>query len=433
MIIDSNFSQTYSEKDATEWLWPRQDFTLENWTANIIFNLESAYSLHVGSNLNSTIEFVPFLSWINAKFVLRAWDYDNSTKINWTQIDWIKFNFNAGSALIDLSKVNFTGSFNVGFQAQSYTTKFVTSYEDVITQLYNTSITLINQNSEIVTPNFDKYVVNATTKNFTISLTDEEDDKVYIKTNSSSGLYVFSSKTNRDNTFNIVWEAPNNLISIENLTVYYYDSYHLDSNKWKNITFQINVFLSEPPRFSKELENIVVNMWTSLNFSLPDISDPDNDLFSVFILGNDSNWIQVTSSNSKYFLIFDSSLLGQLTQNTTYNVEIKLEDSTKAFMIYSFNVTVIQYASPYFSSINDLVVSDLTNEYYDFEINSMFSLPYLGLVIKTVEWISDNIMPWVIEEIKDNSNSFLIRFSHEDSGIYWAKFFASFVCKDFIR
>ena len=174
-------------------------------------------------------------------------------------------------------------------------------------------------------------------------------------------------------------------------------------------------------------------MWSSLNSSLPDISDPDNDLFSVSILGNNSNWIQVLSNNSKYFLIFDSSLLGQLAQNTTYNVEIKLEDSTKAFMVYSFNVTVIQYASPYFSSITDLVISDLTNEYYDFKINSVFILYNLGLMIKTIEWNSDNIIPWVTEEIKNNSNSFRIRFSHEDSGIYWAKFFASFVCKDFIR
>ena len=153
------------------------------------------YSLHVGSNLNETIQFTPFSNCLNAIVLMRAWDFDNSNKTNWIPIEWIEFNQREGTAMINLSKVNKVGIYNVGFQAQSYTDMYLNTYEDVITKLYNTIISLVNNNAEIVTPTFEKYVIYDKTKNFTISFTDEENDDVFINTISSSGLYAFVSST----------------------------------------------------------------------------------------------------------------------------------------------------------------------------------------------------------------------------------------------
>ena len=291
VALIGDLSALYSEYDVTNWLWPRQDYSLNSWNSKINFNLDSQYALLIGKIYNDPIQLAPFSSWINAKILMRAWDYNSSNKTYWNIINWIDFDQRNEIATIDKSKIIAVDSIIVGFQAQSYTFLDSGSLENIVTELQKVTFVFINKNADIKAVNSFKYLISGEIKNITISLNDNEDDTTFIKATSTLGINVFVSSTRQKNTYILVWQGISNASSLENITVSYYDSYRSDPTFWNILPLEINVFVSEPPNFISEPNSITLQMWSKYIYKLPNVFDPENDLFSINIIGNNSYWV----------------------------------------------------------------------------------------------------------------------------------------------
>ena len=107
IINEVDLAQNVADSSAAEWLWPRQDSDLGNWSAPIIFMLNNSYILDVGTNINNTLQFLPFSNCINAKMLIRAWDSQTSNKTNWTLINWIDLDQVSGTATINITNIQY--------------------------------------------------------------------------------------------------------------------------------------------------------------------------------------------------------------------------------------------------------------------------------------------------------------------------------------
>ena len=199
IIYEVDLAQNVADSSATKWLWPRQDFDLGNWSAPIVFMLSNNYILDVGSNINNTLQFLPFSNCINAQMLIRAWDSQTSNKTNWILIDWIDLDQVSGTATINVTKISSVGTTIVGFQAQSFTMKYLNSIENTYTELFNTSITFVNTNWELLNTTFEVYIVSGEIKNYTLAFADLEEDNIYISTKSTPDLNIFKSNAQQQN------------------------------------------------------------------------------------------------------------------------------------------------------------------------------------------------------------------------------------------
>ena len=279
VAIIGDLAVLYSEYDVNNWIWPRQDYSLNSWNSKIKFNLDSQYTFLVGNIYNDSIQLTPFSSWINSKILMRAWDYNSSNKTYWNIINWIDFDQRNGIFTLNKSKITAAGSIVVGFQAQSYTLLYSDSFENIVTELQKVTFIFINKNAYIEAMDSFKYLISGEIKNITVSLNDNEDDITFIKATSTAGINVFVSSTHQKNTYTLIWLGLSNVTSLENITLSYYDLYHSDSTSWNVLTLEMNVFVSEPPNFISDLNSITLQMWSKYTYKLPDVSDPENNTF----------------------------------------------------------------------------------------------------------------------------------------------------------
>ena len=174
-------------------------------------------------------------------------------------------------------------------------------------------------------------------------------------------------------------------------------------------------------------------MWSKYDYILPSVSDPENNQFSLSILDKSLDWIQVLTMNNERHLIFDSRLLGQLTYSAVINVEIKIEDTTGAFMIYGLNVTILQYIEPYFKTIDNIIIFDTNNKPTYFFIDSHFNLALLNLKIKSVEWNTNDELHWITAIVNESNGYLNFKLDNVSGGLYWARLVANFEWKDSVR
>ena len=76
---------------------------------------------------------------------------------------------------------------------------YLETLDDIYTDLYNSSITFINNEWELLNVTFDFYIVSGETKNYTLMFYDQEDDRILISVISPSDLFVYASSTKQKN------------------------------------------------------------------------------------------------------------------------------------------------------------------------------------------------------------------------------------------
>ena len=365
---------------------------------------------------------------------MRAWDYNSSNKTYWNIINWIDFDQRNGIVTLNKSKITAAGSIIVGFQAQSYTFLDSGSLENIVTEQQKVTFIFINKNAEIENMNSFKYLISGENKNITISLIDNEDDITFIKATSTTGINVFVSSTHQRNIYTLIWLGLSNVSSLENITLSYYDSYHSDPALRNILTLEMNVFVSEPPNFISDLNSITLQMWSKYIYKLPNVSDPENDQFSINVIGNNSYWVTfATPNSSKYDISIDTSLLGLLEEDTKYTIEIKLEDTTGAFIIYYWNITVLHYSIPQFDLIPNVDIMNLKNENIYYRINTYFNIFQSDYKIHAEECNTENIIPWITNNPTSNNTSMIANALKSNVGDYWVKFVVQFTWKDIIK
>ena len=196
---------------------------------------------------------------------------------------------------------------------------------------------------------------------------------------------------------NIFCQSSENKASSEILIISYYDLYHSDPIYWESITFSIDIYASNPPIFESELYNFTVNMWSNAIYILPNASDLDGDSFTTSVDGNNSFWVKINPLNMQQLVIY-SSLLGPLATDTDYIIGIKLKDSTEAYTLNNFKITVPKYVNPYFDFIRDVKLNTKGISQISYKVNSKFSLNDLAYHISALDWNTNSLVPWIEQE-----------------------------------
>ena len=174
-------------------------------------------------------------------------------------------------------------------------------------------------------------------------------------------------------------------------------------------------------------------MWSKYIYKLPDVYDPENNNFFINVIGNNSYWVTIATPNSsKYNISIDTSLLGLLDEDTKYTIEIKLEDTTGAYVIYYWNITV-HYSIPYFELIPNVEIMNLNNEHIYYRINTYFNLFQDDYKIHAEECYTENIIPWITNNPTSNNTSMITNISKINIGYYWAKLVVKFTWKNIMR
>ena len=217
------------------------------------------------------IEIYPFSSIQNAKFLMRAFD-ENNTVPNWVQV-----NNNNMTVSILRNKIISVSNIKLNFEAQLITTQYPDdNYLKYTTQGSFSYFYFENSNWELKNIISKKYLVIDKIITFYFEFLDEESDYVIIKMNESDSVSSFV--TFNSSLFSSQVLLQSNVISdsIEDLVFFYTDSYHQDGSFWMNTTLSVYLFASEPPVFDSQLSNIQADRWQNKEITLPSISDPDH-------------------------------------------------------------------------------------------------------------------------------------------------------------
>ena len=101
----------------TQWIWPRPTTQLTKWNYSLpSFNLSDSYNIHVGKIFTTNPEFIPFVHWQNALFIISAGIVNSSDTISWLEIDQPN-----KSIIFDLSQIKSVGNYNISMSAKMIT------------------------------------------------------------------------------------------------------------------------------------------------------------------------------------------------------------------------------------------------------------------------------------------------------------------------
>ena len=422
-LVEGDIPKYYNEIEATNWIWPRQDYNYNTWGVEYVYNLSKNYTIHIGSNINNNIELIPFSNCVNAKIIIRAWDYKNSNSTSCVPLDWIDIDQNTSTAIIQLSRVTSVSTIEVGFQSQSFT---FSSFYNIRTysDLYASTFTFDNNNAKLISSSIDSYIVINEIKNMSITFVDDEEDHIFFNISSTRGINVLVSSTQQNNVYKLIWHSANEEVSVEGINITYYDSYHKDSIYWKTLNVQINVFLTEPPRFSANLDNIAINMCSNNDYKLPSVIDYKNLTFTISLIDESLKWIKILHLNGTLFLSINATFIGILSTDTQYSVGIKLENSLGSFSIYYINITVHTQDTPYFETIPNQSISSSKRYNLDAKIISNFNILNLELNVEAIYWNSAKNVWWINQS--SNSTSVIVNPNSSIEGNFWVKLVAQF-------
>ena len=79
----------------------------------------------------------------------------------------------------------------------------------------------------------------------------------------------------------------------------YTDQYH--NKNWATVILNINVFSTEPPKFSEQIPIIICNTCLSSKCwqNVPRVIDPDSSSFSISFEKNNPSWISIAKNRVK--------------------------------------------------------------------------------------------------------------------------------------
>ena len=301
MLQDSNGFVNYQEIDATSWLWPNYISELQNWPPILpTFVLDSEYNvrksivIEVKEDNPTNYTFTAYIHWRDSKFLFRVWIDVPSENIAWVAPIWISYETTSGNFTIDTSKILSVGTYNLTFQSQLIGYSLNSTYLNTTVSTYESIIILSNENWYSEKDEYNWYIISQQIKNFLILFNDLENDSIIIKLVESNDLNVYIQKQNKS-SYELIIMGDANSISTANVLLNYTDRYHQDSQFWKQISINVNLFKSEPPVFVGSLEPIIVDFWSQNQsiYKLPGISDIDSTIFNVYFADTSIQWMNI--------------------------------------------------------------------------------------------------------------------------------------------
>ena len=306
---------TYSEFIITDCVWPEYDPLITICDPVLPeFTLQNETIIHVGANLNSLTTIAPFSSCQNAKFLIRVWSNAVSDNSPCITPAWISVSEANSTVIVDSTNLISVGVYSLFFESKLIS---LSNYLNISQNPINTSnlsnFAFLNKNWILNDTSNDWYLVINVMKNFTILLSDQENDPIYVKVADKSNVNVFVQKLNTTSFALIMMTAENSAANstINSLvTLAYYDKFHQDSSQWLYFNISLNIYPTEPPKFASQLQDLTIDLCQTnyTKYLLPPIVDLDSSYFEISIVNNSRSWVSIVSNVNTSRLLNTSSV-----------------------------------------------------------------------------------------------------------------------------
>ena len=153
----------------------------------------------------------------------------------------------------------------------------------------------------------------------------------------AGSLNAYVQKYQSNSTYLLIVQADDGVNTQTNVVLKYTDSYHQDSQYWKNLTIYISIFASEPPRYNSPLPSVSISACDWKIATLPIATDPDGDLFSVNLDQDTPDWIKLISSETIQLCPSNVNISKEMTSKI---IKIILLDSTNSSTINNFTLNI---------------------------------------------------------------------------------------------
>ena len=405
-----------TELNLTSCLWPNYYPDIYSWNPNLpVFKLNKSYSIKVGRNVTDNYEIIPFDHCQKSRFLIRVWSNDPQIENIWDKLLWIDVNQSNSTIQIKPQNVQSVGTFNIWIQAQLVVglinTFILPNYmitESVIIELINTNCQLYSNFSNL-------FIIVNKIKTLDINFFDEENDKITFNVIDSGGIGAFIKSINAS-SFTIYLNWIDDFPKQVQLSFRYTDEYHLNNAEWQMFFLDLNIFLSEPPIFKNDIKPITVNKWFSDIFSqiLPEIVDPDSNLFSITFLENVPSWIYINSINASNYPSY-ALFINWINNNCDSGSDILhltliLSDDSGAFTKYPIEIV--------FKSDLDISFGFINN--FDIKVSQSIRIPLnIGNVnFQAKTWGKYDNINWIWYSQKDK---FVYIFDQAKWEFYYGK------------
>ena len=326
----------------------------------------------------------------NSKFLISVIERTLNATPSWIQVDILNMSFN-----VTKNQYIKLGDYNILFQASLLSYSIKTKDQALYsTDLYSTTLTLINQNWIYIGYGIGPALIYNQMVNYTIHFEDTENDKVIVRLEHENSIKSFI-QSESNSIFTIYLLSNEQSANKTVINMLYTDSFHPYENS--TISFNVNLFLSNPPIFEESLSPLNISSWQDYSYNLPSAQDPDGDSFSISLGSSTPSWIYLRNS-TEIFINFSSieNISGEVT------VEIILTDSNSAWSNYTLPIFILNKSIPYFGLINDIRLYLVEN--YEAIVNITSSYP-----VTFIDWTTKAPVVWAM--FNQSSNSLLIESS----------------------
>ena len=186
----------YQEVNVTSWLWPNY---ITDITRIQVCNpeqptylLESSYSIKVTENNPQSFNYFAFEHWRGSKFMFRICTNLPSINVIWNTPDWISLDQLTGNFIIETSKIESVGSYDLNFQSQLFGLSFGGDhYLENITSSYQSTFVILNENWFLMNSQINNwYILLHEMKNSTLQFFDNENDTITLKLVDTESRFV---------------------------------------------------------------------------------------------------------------------------------------------------------------------------------------------------------------------------------------------------
>ena len=365
------------------------------------------YKIPVGTNVaKSKYELTPYIHCTNSMFMFSVHDKYNAT---YTPA-WVDANIINKTVIIDLSLVPTTiKSYSLIFNAvlvphsitNIYNNNYSTGDTEVLFEFTNSQLTLFGYNSST-------YLVTEKIQTFILQFNDNENDKViiYVYPNEHVNTFI-QSIYNSSSSVNLILQSNIATNQSTEVILNYTDIYHQDASDFKNITFKVNLFSIEPPKFAKNLSTFKANRWSDFIINFPEVIDPNALNWSIILEQPVPIWVTQNSANSVFLKTSDLNF--DITG--IINITIKIKNEQNAWTEYNQIIEVEELQIPHFDIINNITFNESDSLEFSYNFEGNFE-------VHAIDWATNLTIPWI--NLNHVANKIIISLQRMDS-YQWAK------------
>ena len=253
----------------------------------------------------------------------------------------------------------------------------------ISTSVYDAYFQFTNTNIEIISYNPNSYVVFNQLKLLNFTLSDQENDELFIKIVDSGLLNIYIQRLPSNTEFQLAVMALDTTNSNQTVVLQYTDAYHQDPSSWKNLTISIVVYPTEPPRFASQLNDVMVSACDNFSIKLPEVVD-DSESFWIELDPSTPSWITLIGNSSLTIDALDANLN---KAQTVLLVTFKLRDDSGAVVHPQLKLLIDTSMLFMFNQFDDIKAV-----FYDkLEISVGTGV---GKDIRLVYWTTGQLVEW---------------------------------------